>query len=137
MRTIPQLLRAAADVVEAMPAEVPAPDVHVRPWADDIKITWHLSITDGDQQRDQALAIRRALGGTWNKGSVGDSFWLARKSEDLDLTIHCDREQVCHRVVTGTETVTVPAVEAQPERTEVREVVEWQCDPIVSEQVAS
>lgn len=139
MSDVATLLRKAADIVETLPADLPQPDVQVRPWADDIQISWHLANDEKTREHQRAVAntIRRAIGGEWTKGGSGSAFWLSRKTDDLDLTIFCNREQVCRRVVTGTEEVTLPAVEARPERTEVREVVEWQCDPIVPEQVAS
>jgi hypothetical protein len=42
-------------------------------------------------------------------------------------------EVVCERVVVGTETVTVPAVEARPEAIVEQEIVEWRCHPILAD----
>lgn len=83
-------------------------------------------------------AIRRAVGGTWEKREQqsyrGDEMVFERDG----YRIRVEREQVCVRRVVGTETVTIPAQparEAQPERTEERELVEWDCQPILGEQV--
>ena len=54
------------------------------------------------------------------------------EQEGLKLTIAVKRDAVCTRRVVGTETVTLPAVEAQAERTEEREVIEWDCEPLLS-----
>lgn len=42
------------------------------------------------------------------------------------------REQICERIVVGTQTVAVPEVKAQPARIEVREVVEWKCGSLMA-----
>lgn len=84
-----------------------------------------------DDQRAVAIQIRRSLGGEWTKEVWGDRFDLVSERDGIKLAIFTQRDQVCERIVTGTETVTIPAVEARPARTEEREVVEWRCEPLL------
>ena len=56
----------------------------------------------------------------------------------VKLKVYAKRENVCTRVVTGTETVTVqmpdPTVEVpMVEVEQTREIVEWQCLPLLAE----
>jgi len=136
-------LTTAAAYVAQLPDDLPDPTVACPSHNDIIDVRWHLSTTVRvEDQRTAVAAIRRAIGGTWDKQGQSNTIWLTHTVtfEDVrvELTIFADREQVCRRVVTGTETVTVPAVEAQPERVEEREIVTWECDPITAdERVAS
>lgn len=125
-------LRVVADLLERH-ADLPQPVVFAYS-SGSVNVAWQLMNDDStkENQRDAAVRIRRAIGGEWSKCAWGDRFDLARDYEGLRLQILTHREQVCERVVTGTETVTIPAVAAQPERTEEREVVEWRCDPVLS-----
>ncbi|GAB3863491.1 hypothetical protein GCM10028801_31240 [Nocardioides maradonensis] len=76
----------------------------------------------------RASIIRRAIGGKWEKLYRGDTFELNQQiTEHLQVRIITQRDQVCERRQIGTETVVVPAVEAQPERTEERPVYEYEC----------
>lgn len=90
----------------------------------------------GPDKRDTMRILRRAIGGKWDKGGYGSTFQLSRYAgwnDCLTVTISSDRGEVCKRVVVGTETKTIPAVEAQPERTEVVEKVEWVCGDLLTD----
>lgn len=137
MSTLVERLRAASDYVAYLPNEVPDPTVTAEPWSGRISVKWHLSTTNGvTNQRATAVDIRRAIGGKWSKSGSGDTLWLEHtttwRDVRVDLTIFVDRSAVCERVVTA-ETVLIPAMPAEPERTEVVEHVEWRCDPILTE----
>lgn len=59
-------------------------------------------------------------------------------TDEVKVYVYADREQVCERVVTGTETVTVQVpdptvVVPLVDVTEVREIVEWRCTPLLAE----
>ncbi len=128
-----EMLRIAADLIESMPS-IPAPCV----WAyssGTVAVQWQLmhNADTKDGQRLAAQQIIRAVGGKWDKKPSGDSFNFEREYRGLGLEILADREQVCDRRVVGTEDVTIPAVEARPERVEVREIVEWDCSPVLAE----
>jgi hypothetical protein len=90
--------------------------------------------TDGaDDARVKMADATRALG-TADKDSEGGFFRLVRRFGPVELCIYALREQVCERIVIGTEEVDIEepdldAVAALPKvtRTETREVVEWRC----------
>jgi len=87
----------------------------------------------GEGATEQIAAWRRALGGVWEKSSIPDSIVLGQTIESLPGSPWVElyiRKDHCVRRVVGTEEVVVPAVEAQPERVEVREIVEWDCEPV-------
>jgi hypothetical protein len=100
-------LREFADFLEAHP-EVPAPTYP------DLSI-----FTDRDGLRLAARALPRA-----EKVGLGDSFFVLR-GEFGNIEVQCmaPREQVCRRVVVGTEEVPEKVVPAH-----TKEVVEWECD---------
>lgn len=123
-------LRALADDIERS-ADAPLP-TH-KPRAE-----W-LIFGDADQKATAATVVRD-IGGAWEKGgrhNAGDFLDFTKDyGGGVLATVVVDRPQVCERIVTGTETVTIPATEAteaQPERTEVREIVEWRCSPLLAE----
>lgn len=89
---------------------------------------------EGDEQQKAATAlIVRVVGGYWTKTEGSGVLYLdQRDNELLHFSITVDRAAVCERVVTGTREVTVPAVEATPERVEVVDNVEWVCAPILT-----
>lgn len=119
-------LLAAAEFLDAHP-DLPRPFVTIYP-SGTTNIAWYL---DDDDQVDQARAIRRTIGGTWDKSTSDTTLYLRQRRDGLDLTVSCDRDAACVRRVVGVEAVTIPAVEAQPEQTVVREIVEWDCGPIL------
>lgn len=128
-------LRAIAAVLDEHP-DLPAPYVTSGgSWAD---ATWQLMIAAGNEVEQKALARRivKTIGGKWDKQDLGDTMLYQQSREGFSLRISADRSAVCERVVTGIETVTIPAIEAQPERVEIREVVEWRCEPLLAEVVA-
>lgn len=78
------------------------------------------------------VKIRKEYDGTW--GSVNLDF-----TANVSLHVYAGREQVCKRVVVGTETVTrkVPDPDAlasvpEVEVTEEVEVIKWECDSILA-----
>lgn len=127
-------LRAAADLMDEHP-DLPVPYITTR-HNGDVFFNWFLMHNDTDQ-KTAAASIMRTLRGSWQKRERGNAldFKSARPGLSLEFTVQ--REAVCTRRVVGTETVTIPAVEAQPERTEKRAVVEWDCAPVLAEAVVS
>lgn len=114
--------RRAADLMEAHP-EVPAPGV-----LPSGELRWWFYEWQADAAVKHIADIRRAVGGTWTKREAGSKMYFERDG----YTISVDREVVCTRRVVGTKTVTLPAVEAQPERTVERDIVEWDCQPLLA-----
>lgn len=137
-RTMSDTLRAIAELIDAHP-DLPLPYVIIHGHrAHEADLAWNLHIfaDDGADQKSQATAIIQALGGKWDKDFDWDDdinradFKQTRDGFDMRVTVH--RDAVCERVVVGEEVVTVKAVEAVPERTETREVVEWRCAPLLA-----
>lgn len=133
-------LRAATDFIAAHP-HLPAPYVSSFNRGE-VDLNYYLQIRNpGDlaEQKDVAAAIVRAVGGDWDKEPWGDQFRFTATRGPLKFDVQVKREAVCERIVVGTETVTLPATEAQvidaqPERVEQREVVEWRCLPLLAAQ---
>lgn len=124
-------LHAAAEHLLAHPG-LPTPYI-TSSFTGKAQISYQLMNTAKDDQRRTIAKVARAIGGKWEKSAGYDAFYLTQEFDLLRVTISAEREQVCTRRVVGTETVTLPAVKAAPERTEEREVVEWDCDPILAE----
>lgn len=119
-------LRALARLIEANP-ELPMPYSIDASWIE----------TDAEATRDMMRAFAKAVPGQKRKRVSEAQYNLEAKIGPVRLTAIAWREEVCERVVVGTDTVTIPAteaVEAQPERTEEREVVEWRCHPILADE---
>lgn len=75
-----------------------------------------------------------ALGGSRVKTADDDFIIIARQFGPVPVSVYGWRKSVCVRRVVGTRTEHVPASEAipaQPARTVEREVVEWECPPIL------
>lgn len=132
-------LRAAVDFIDAHP-ELPAPYVTSFNRGE-VDLNYYLQIHNpGDlaEQKDVAAAIVRAVGGDWDKEPWGDEFRFTATRGPLKFDVQVKREAVCERIVVGTETVTLPAtqaqvIDAQPERVEEREVVRWECRPLLGD----
>lgn len=134
-----QALRAAADFI-AQHADLPLP--YVTTYRDgQISMAYYLTINGfggPEKQRSAAQAIIRAVGGRWDKNpNDHDEMNFRAERGALQFHVQIAREAVCERIVTGTETVTIPAVEAQPARTEVVETVEWRCLPLLADEEAA
>jgi hypothetical protein len=124
-------LRKLADILERHP-EVELPYTGTNG-----ELTWILTGDSG--HKAQQAAIARALPGTVRKGVRGDAFDLRGENDGLGVLVIADRDEVCERVVVGTETVTEErpdpeALAALPTVTvtEEREVVEWRCGSLLS-----
>ncbi|VXB34069.1 hypothetical protein [Nocardioides sp. AX2bis] len=140
-RTAADTLRAVAELIEAHP-DLPVPFTSLydhRPETADLHWYLHLAHRDPANAGDKARAIITALGGTWSKdfNRTDDTARFTRRWNGLSLEVSVQREQVCTRRVVGTETVTIPArpaAAAVPERTETRDLVEWDCGSLLADQ---
>ena len=134
--TITGKLRAVADLLDAAGPDLPPPFT-VDLYYGKPQVTWNFY--GDDYQRTLVQQVIRLLGGSWDKRYSSENFWATRETEIAELRIVCEREQVCTRKVVGTETVTrlVPADDApMVEVTEEREIIEWDCSPLLSERVS-
>lgn len=121
-------LRTVTALLDAHP-DLPRPVVTVYTNGT-TSIAWYLD--RDDDQLDEARRIRRVIGGVWDKATSETMLYLRQYRDGIELSIGCARDVVCRRIVTGTTEVTIPAVEAQPERTETRETYDWECAPILT-----
>ena len=97
-------------------------------------------VDDWQQDAKQVLAAWARAAGHAEKAVDGDWYKLDLTLAGFRLQVYSSRDAVCERVVTGTETVTIPAqpaVDAQPERVETREIVEWRCSPLLADDRAA
>lgn len=121
--TMTARLRFVADLLDEHPA-LPLPSVGT------YGVYWNIYSWDVDDVPTAVAAIRRALGGTWDKRTDDLAGQMEFTRDEFKISVQ--REAVCVRRVVGEETVTLPAVEARPERTETREIVEWDCEPVLA-----
>jgi hypothetical protein len=83
--------------------------------------------------REVFASLVRRLGGG-EKGSTPTFFEVARRFGPHKLSVNAYHDQVCERVVVGTEEVEVPDPET-PRITVEREVVEWRCPDSILQSV--
>lgn len=141
-RQVASFLDRHAELIESLSYDVMCEkfggDTDEMPWVglysycDGIDFTVH-----GSNQRETMRVLRRAIGGQWEKGGYGNTFRISRDYCDIRISIRGDRNEVCQRVVTGTHTEVIPAVEARPERIEQVEEVEWVCGNLLDDNGAS
>lgn len=122
-------LRQLADLLQENP------DIPVPYDGSAASINWIL--LPREDQKGILAAIARALPGKVEKRVRGDAFDLVGRLAGLHVKVIADRDEVCARVVTGTETVTktipdpdvkVPLVTV----TETVETVEWVCGSLLA-----
>ena len=115
-------LRELADFLEAHP-ELPQP----------VNGSFNVFVRD----KATFVQIARSLNYATKNGN-GELFWLTKQfSGEVSVDINVARELVCQRKVTP---VNIPecVVKAQPEcvvPAHTKEIVEWDCDPILAEAV--
>lgn len=140
--TLAERVKWLSEFIERHP-DLPAPNVEIWDHCDHLDLGWHTHSLTNSEQVEKARSVMRGIGGKWEKVPNGTDLYFKRKlifdGIKVDFTIFATREAVCERRVVGTEEVTIPAVKAQPERVEVREIVEWDCAPVMADakQVAS
>lgn len=139
-RSAAETHRAVADLIDAHP-DLPPPFTSVYSHtAHEADVKWYLHINSfGDEarQREAARSIVRDIGGKWDKGFNDDDAQFTQTRDGMHMLVVVKREAVCERRVIGIETLTLPAVEATPERTVDREVVEWDCSPVLADEQVS
>ena len=93
------------------------------------------SITIGGLTKDLMVKLRRAIGGKWDKYVSDYNLTLINRHSaphctTIELTI--PRNEACTPRVIGTEKVEVRDYDNVPYKTVEREIVEWDCDPILA-----
>jgi hypothetical protein len=127
-------LRAVADMIEANPEMAPLLAYSLR----------NISAPTGsvDDPKAAMATFARATvkhGAKVRKDGSSEWFRVAATWGPVEVEVFGAREQVCERVVTGTETVTktVPDPEKlaevpEVEVTETVEIVKWECKPLLA-----
>jgi hypothetical protein len=86
--------------------------------------------------KELTRTIRRAIGGEWKKSAYGETFRLIQVLSEqpyCSVEITVARDAVCVAVVTGRTEKVIPAVEASPERTEMVDVIDWDCGNLLTD----
>lgn len=129
---VAQGLRELADWIEAHPNNPAAQAVaHNMTTIGTGTITFH---------RDEFRALATALGGERQKDADDNYVIVTRKFGPVLVRIEGYRESVCVPRVVGTVTEEVPAhdaIPAQPARTIERDIIEWECPPVLATEAAS
>lgn len=108
-------LREIADWYEAHP-DVPAPSPAP------------INLFFGD--KDELVAVARAVGERLTKSGSGDWYWLRKEfPSGWALEFNVRREQVCTRRVVGTEPVPEQIIPAH-----TKEIVEWDCHSLLAQE---
>lgn len=127
-------LRRVADLLAEHP-EIPAPYINIYDSSPErADLNWYFQIayrSKEGEQKDLASSVIKAIGGKWDKRFNEEDADFKQTRDGLAFHVTVKREAVCRRVVTGTEMVTIPAVPAEPEREELREIVEWDCGSLL------
>ncbi len=128
-------LRALADLLDANP--------HLTLTSGSHQYDPLLVMPYGPDQREECAAWVRAIPGTVTKTEGAPGYLrLSGQLRGLHIRVLADRDQVCTRVVTGSEEVTrlVPDPAVEVPMVEVAETVEtviWECEPLLAERVSA
>ena len=97
-RTMPDTLRAVADLLDAHP-ELPRPCVWGYAGSGNVSVQWQLmhGVTE-DEQKAAAQRIIRAIGGKWNKDASGETFHFEQVRDNLTLVVEWRCESVLAEV---------------------------------------
>lgn len=90
----------------------------------------------GPEAKELMRDLRRRLRpGQWRKYVSGETFRITTpyEADQPSIDITASRDTVCVKRVVGTELREIPAVEAQPARTETVEKVEWDCGNLLDD----
>lgn len=90
----------------------------------------------GERQRERVAELIAAVGGKWDKDVSGTQLQLSQIiAGSFRVRLWIDRDQVCVAKVVGTEEVEVTDYEAVgelPKKKITRDVIEWECAPLLS-----
>jgi len=91
------------------------------------------STQNQESVKSSMLAIRRLLGGKWNK-NVRDNYFDLERTDGLKIQLTTFRESVCVKRVVGTKEIEEPVYDYAPVRTEKKtvDIVEWDCPESLS-----
>ncbi len=81
----------------------------------------YIGVMNAFAESQQLSEIARAMA-PCNKSTDGGFFSLARKFGSVTLSLNFERDQVCERVIIGTEEIPKKVTEAY-----TKDIVEWHC----------
>lgn len=124
-------LRALADFVEHAHEAIPEEGLNIKVQT----YVWHNNEKGGPVAERFAPLIRAGLAHKVvdgvRKDYSGNYFELHLDIGGIDYEIWCTREAVCEKRVIGTETVTEKIAVKFEEREIEKEIVEWDCHPLL------
>lgn len=92
-----------------------------------------LEITSYLSNVEEMASTRKAIGGKWNKDTTEYYFKLKQIiSDNLTVVLAVPREAACEPKVVGQETIEVKDYDNCPTKTITRDIVEYDCKPILS-----
>jgi hypothetical protein len=99
----------------------------------EVKAPWYLSASIYMDDKEEARAVAKSSQGGIDKIYMDGDLTLRKEFGDVvRFSARADRKTVCTAKVVGTEEVEVPDYSVPtPTKKEVREVIEWQCDPLL------
>lgn len=118
------------------------PDATPSNYAPEVQMWLHRYTAEGDTQDERDEWVRAEFArcarilmsgapvGSVKKDSNEFSQSITRRFGKVELTLYASREAVCERKVVGVEKVQVPDPDAPTIEVE-REIVEWECAPIL------
>ena len=87
--------------------------------------------------KEKAIAVRRAVGGRWDKDDRIDTLMILRHDMtygNVRIELNMSRGEACERVVVGTRVIPASVVPAREELVvpeSVEEIVEWRCGSLL------
>ena len=125
-------LREFADFVDDHHDLLPE-EISIRP--NSYVYNWTVNANNDQSIPDIITKAMRA--GLQNSGKVkknyaSDTFTLTFTFGELNYKILCDREEVCERIVTGTQEVTESVAVKWEDQTRTKETVTWKCHPLLA-----
>lgn len=98
----------------------------------EVRAPWYLGVTLYPGTKEEVASIARSSQGKIEKVYDDGNLKLQKDFGGIvRFTAYADRKTVCTAKVVGTEEVEVPDYSNVPKKTEVRDVVEWECDPLL------
>jgi len=97
--------------------------------------TWVYETYEGGEtvsSVDRMAQIRKSIGGKWDKHTTSYDFSLTHSlGDNVSIKLSVSRSAACTPRVVGTETVEIPDYSDVPTKTVTRDVIEYDCNPIL------
>ena len=99
----------------------------------EVKAPWYHGVSIYLTDKDEARAVAKSSEGGIDKIYMDGDLTLRKEfGSIIRFSARADRKDVCTAKVVGTEEVEVPDYSVPtPTKKEVREIIEWECDPLL------